>query len=325
MIAFLLYGPALDGRDAFQEEKYQRLAEYFASHGTQVVTLCYSEANQAEVMARVRQVDFTLVWINPIEAGLDRSKLDAMLSTLIAEGCPLSADPATILKLGTKNILFDTRDWAWGSDVRRYETLADFSAQFERTLVETGPRVLKQYRGDGGKGVFQVEGLGGRFFQVTSASEGTVSRLSWDELIALVEPYFRPGQPLIDQVWSADLENGVVRCYLTGARVVGFGYQEINMLYPRPLPASARRRHYYTEACGLFQDLRVLVENDIVPKLLDQYSLKEESLPVLWDADCFIHGAGRYSLCEVNASCISPFPESAIAYVYEEVQGRLGR
>jgi hypothetical protein len=321
-VAFLLYGAEVAGRDAFQEDKYRLLAVYFESQGVKVVTLCYCNANRAEVSQRLRQVDFTLVWINPIETGLDRALLDGMLSNLVREGHKLSAIPATILKLGTKNILFETKHLPWGSDVQRYENLADFEANFAGLVRETGPRVLKQYRGDGGKGVFKVEEREEGIYQVTQASDGTERHLSFPELTALVKPYFQDRHPLLDQIWTHDLAKGVVRCYLTGARVVGFGYQEINLLYPKPLPASARRRHYYTEDCGLFQDLRMMVERDIVPQLLDQYEFSEADLPILWDADCFIHGDGRYSLCEVNASCVSPFPESAIPHVYNEVAKR---
>jgi hypothetical protein len=325
-IAFLLYGTTVDGRDAFQEEKYQQLATHFQAKGWQVQTVSYCDANRDRVADVLRPVDFTLVWINPIEAGLDRSRLDSMLTGLLGEGRSLSADPAAILKLGTKNILYETADWSWGSDVRRYPDIEDFSRRFPDSVTASRPRVLKQYRGDGGKGVFKVERTAADLYRVIPATDGKVQELSLGGLVALVEPYFRSGNPLLDQEWNENMLNGVVRCYLVGARVAGFGYQEINMLYPGDVTApSARRRNYYTEKCGLFQDLRLMVEQEIVPKLLARFQLTESSLPVLWDADCFIHGGGRYSLCEVNASCVSPFPESAIPFVYEEVQSRLGR
>jgi hypothetical protein len=324
-VAFLLYGTEWDGRDAFQEEKYRSLAEYFQAREVRVRTICYCDAHRTKVVERLSEVDYTLVWINPIEAGLDRNQLDSMLTDLVQAGRRLSAMPSTILKLGTKSILYETQHLAWGSDVRQYKTLADFTSLFEKTLSETGARVLKQYRGDGGKGVFKVEPQVDRTLRVTNAADGSQNLLTFDQLVTLVEPYFRAGAPLIDQIWNPDLTNGVVRCYLTAARVAGFGYQEINMLYPKTMPASSRRRHYYTEECGLFQDLRQLIERDVVPQLLSLYKLREEELPILWDADFFVRGGGRYTLCEVNASCVSPFPESAIPLVFDEVQRRCSR
>lgn len=319
VIVFLLYGKEPDGRDAFQEEKYRLLAEYFRDRGNEVMTVCYHDENRELVEKRLLKADYTLVWINPIESGMDRRVLDQMLASLLRQGCRLSADPAVILKIGTKDILFETSDLAWGSNVKQYRNLGDFAARFQASLAEGGPRVLKQHRGDGGKGVFKIENLGDRY-QVTQAADGAVLQLSWDDLRGFVEPYFAEGHPVLDQEWNSDMRNGVVRCYLTGSRVVGFGYQEINMLYPWSVTsATARQRHYYTENCGLFQDLRKTMEQEIVPTLMERYQISENSLPVLWDADHFIRDDGRYLLCEVNASCVSPFPESAIPYIYDRV------
>jgi hypothetical protein len=57
--------------------------------------------------------------------------------------------------------------------------------------------------------------------------------------------------------------------------------------------------------------------------------IKNEMLPVIWDADFFINNVNaattskKYSLCEINTSCVSPFPESSIPYIVEEVAKRL--
>ena len=60
---------------------------------------------------------------------------------------------------------------------------------------------------------------------------------------------------MIDQEWNNNIVNSMVRCYLSGTKVVGFGYQEINALYKLNgktyLPG---KRYYYTENCGLFTD-----------------------------------------------------------------------
>jgi hypothetical protein len=52
-------------------------------------------------------------------------------------------------------------------------------------------------------------------------------------------------------------------------------------------------------------------------------------LPVIWDADFFINKINtekvseKYSLCEINASSVSPFPESSIPYIVNSVKARL--
>jgi hypothetical protein len=52
-------------------------------------------------------------------------------------------------------------------------------------------------------------------------------------------------------------------------------------------------------------------------------------MPVIWDADFFINDVNtkktgeKYTLCEINVSCVSPFPESAIPYMVEEVRKKI--
>ena len=71
------------------------------------------------------------------------------------------------------------------------------------------------------------------------------------------------------------------------------------------------------------------MENNWVPRLQEITGVKNEMLPVIWDADFFINKvntentAKKYSLCEINTSCVSPFPESSIPYIVEEVRNRL--
>jgi len=48
-----------------------------------------------------------LVWVNPIEQGLDRSRLDPLLRDVAATGVFVSAHPDVILRMGTKEVLVD--------------------------------------------------------------------------------------------------------------------------------------------------------------------------------------------------------------------------
>jgi hypothetical protein len=50
----------------------------------------------------------------------------------------------------------------------------------------------------------------------------------------LCEPYFAGSGRMIDQAYQSRLPEGMIRCYLTQERVVGFGHQAINALYPTP-------------------------------------------------------------------------------------------
>jgi hypothetical protein len=59
-------------------------------------------------------LDGVLVWVNPIEQGLNRSKLDALLREVADAGVWVSAHPDVILKMATKQVLVDTKQMSWG-------------------------------------------------------------------------------------------------------------------------------------------------------------------------------------------------------------------
>jgi hypothetical protein len=89
------------------------------------------------------------------------------------------------------------------------------------------------------------------------------------------------------------------------------------------------KRFYFTENCGLFKDLKELIEKKWVPQLQEKLSIPQEMMPVIWDADFFINecnttdSAGKYSLCEINVSSVSPFPPSAINFIINEIRNRI--
>ena len=329
-IGFMLWGKNEDERNAFSDEKYQELAEYFNQHEMAVETITYNNSFAEQAYKKATQQDGLLVWINPIEDGQTRVVLDQLLEDVANQGVMVSTKPDTIAKLGTKRVLYDTQKMPWGSDVRLYETLKGFKAEFRESLMQSGIRVLKQYRGDGGNGVYKVSLEHGvdNSIEVLHAKRGSVAeRLSIEEVFEKFRPYFESSCPMIDQKWHEDMHNGVIRCYLSGAKVAGFGYQEINALYPSQGPQiQPGKRYYYTEKCGLFSDLKKQMEQSWIQKLSAQCKVELKNLPVLWDCDFFISDETKpqkYVLCEINVSCVSPFPVSAIPYMYNEVMQRL--
>jgi len=125
----------------------------------------------------------------------------------------------------------------------------------------------------------------------------------------------------------------MVRAYLVADRVVGFGDQAINALYPAlgdtPAPAAGPRLY-----CGAddarFQDLKGRLESGWIEQLRDGVGVPPHRLPLLWDID-FMHGepapdgTPRYVLCEINVSSVSPFPPSATTPLVQAVAARLQR
>ncbi len=329
-IGFLLYDSGGTPRNAATEDKYRLLVERMALAGWQVRTLGYRDDRHEILRHEALECAAVLVWINPVEPGLDRARLDAFLRELASRGLLVSAHPDAILKIGTKDVLAATQSLSWSVGAHAYRSAEEFRAQFP-SRVRQGIRVLKQYRGNGGDGVWKISTVGPDAFEVRSATRGTpVETLNAARLLAFFDAaVFARGSHLVDQEWVPTLPRGMVRAYLCGTRVAGFGYQEINALHPaapdedftRQQPS---RRYYYTEQCHLFQGLRQRLEAEWVPGLCTCTGLDPRNLPLLWDADFLLGDPPReYLLCEINASCVSPFPDSAITPMIGEITRRL--
>lgn len=56
----------------------------------------------------------------------------------------VSADPAVIIKIGTKEVLYATRDLGWGSDTDIYRSPAEPAGRFPARLTSHGRLVVKQ-------------------------------------------------------------------------------------------------------------------------------------------------------------------------------------
>ncbi|MFD1580801.1 Cj0069 family protein [Ramlibacter ginsenosidimutans] len=319
--------------------RFAPLFEAFAAAGMAAAPAVYHDDFAEEVEAQLRGVRVVLVWCNPIEGGRRRDRLDAMLRRLAAAGTVVSAHPDAILKLGTKDVLFDTRDLPFGSDVQRVDSLA----QLERELparLRIGARVLKQHRGQSGAGIWRVEladaDSSPPLLRVRHAQRGSEEeRLALPALLDKLAPYFDPanGGHMIDQAWQPRLVDGMVRAYLVEDRVAGFGHQAINALFPaspgQPAPQPGPRLYHGPELPA-FQGLRRRLETEWVELLRARVGLPREQLPLLWDCDFLFGERGpdgdeRFVLCEINASSVAPFPPSAIVPMVAAVRARLER
>jgi len=334
-IAILIYCDIHSTRDALTEDKYKDLGIAFMNAGFRIKSVSYNDEQVNEVFQVLSGFDAVLVWVNPVEQGHDRKILDSMLLTLSNNGCFVSAHPEIILKMGTKDVLYKTKALGWVGDVNLYSNLEDFVLQFHQGLNKSRVKILKRYRGNGGNGVFKIiKGQAAENVTVIHAKNSDEARvMSRDDFNNEFASYLATDGLLIEQEWNENLVNGMVRCYLCGNKVAGFGYQEINALYELKvnddivlLPPS--KRYYFTENCGLFSDLKAIMENNWVPKLQETLSISAEMLPVIWDADFFINdsvegGTARYSLCEINVSSVSPFPPSAIKFIIQETGNRI--
>ena len=299
-----------------------------------------------EVREQLLTVDGVLVWVNPIEAGRDRTVLDAMLREVALSGVFVSAHPDIILKLGTKEVLFRTRDLGWGCDTHLYRSMVQMRRELPARLAAGEARVLKQYRGNGGNGVWKVESAhaaaGSGRIGATSLPEGMLVRarhakrgcveetMRLPEFLERCAPYFAGDGGMIDQAYQARLPEGAIRCYLVHDKVAGFGHQAINALHPQAPgapPESAPQpgpRFYHPPDTREFQPLRRRLELEWVPALQRLLGIDTVQLPVIWDCDFLLGpknsaGEDSYVLCEINASSVAPFPDSAVEPVARAV------
>lgn len=301
--------------------------------GAEAQAVTFEESRAGEVRAQLLDMDAVLVFVDPLSVpgDLDRSVLDPLLLEVADSGVAVSTHPDVILKMGTKEVLYETRDLAWGSDVERYRTLEEFVERFPRTLALRGPRVLKQYRGNGGNGVWKVALTDESRAADAPPTPSTVVRVlhalrgSTEEDVTLEQfaqrcaPYFEGEGRLIDQPYLERLGDGQVRVYLCEGRVVGFGQQKVAALMPAPSGSRAPEpepRYYFGPDLADLQPLRRLMEEEWVPAMQAHLDLRDDELPLLWDADFLCgppmpSGEDTYVLCEINVSSVIPHPEEA--------------
>jgi len=336
----LLYPGGRDARrDATPENnRFADLFRAFAAAGVAAEPAVYHDDFAGEVRAQLLRLDGVLVWFNPIQDGRDRAILDALLRDVATAGVFVSAHPDVILKLGTKEVLYTTRDLGWGSDVHLYRSLDALRRELPLRLAGGGARVLKQYRGNGGDGVWKAQLPPGSpaappgpeaTLLVRHARRGAVEEaITLDEFIRRCAPYFAGDGRLIDQAYQPRLPEGMVRCYLVGGRVAGFGLQAVNALYPAPpgAPPDAAPppgpRLYHLPTLPEYQPLRRQLEQQWLPAACRLLGLAADDLPILWDCDFLLGprdaaGADSYVLCEINVSSVAPYPESAVPAVVE--------
>ena len=322
-----------------ENNRFAELIKAFIAKNVLVEPAVYHDDFCNEVREQLLKVDGVLVWFNPSEGGRDRSVLDAMLREVAATGVFVSTHPDVILKLGTKEVLYRTRGIGWGCDTHLYESMQQMQQELPGRLAAGKPRVLKQYRGSSGDGVWKIELAanpgasmphpGNPAVRVRHAKRGSSEEeMTLQDFFKVCERYFVPHGKLIDQEYQPRLPDGMIRCYLVQDKVAGFGHQAINALVPAPpgaLPSDAPLpgpRLYHPPTKREFQMLKAKVEQEWVPAAQKLLGIDTASLPVLWDCDFLLgprkdNGEDTYVLCEINVSSVAPYPESVIPYIVD--------
>jgi hypothetical protein len=336
-LALLWRGDPETRRQATPENnRWHKTFAALAAENIHAEPAVYCEEKADELRAQLLEVDGVLVWVNPIQDGRTRFALDAMLREIAARGIWVSTHPDVTQKIGVKEVLYATRHLGWGTDTRRYSTVAQFRDEFPKSVQAAGARVVKQNRGNGGQGVWKVEATATRgTVSVLEALRGSVPReVALDAFMSACETYFADGGCIIDQIFQARLPDGMIRCYMGLDKVVGFGHQLIKALIPPPPEgpdapsAQPGPRIMHPATAPEFQALRSNMEKEWVPQMMQLFGLAREALPIIWDAD-FLYGppdaAGddTYVLGEINVSSVFPIPDQAPAAIAQLAKERL--
>src|SRR5215469_3363022 len=187
-----------------EETRLGDIAKALRNVGLDVEAAVYADEVADEVREQLLRVDGVLVWVDPVRKDGDRARLDPLLRDVAGRGVFVSSHPDVILKMGTKEVLYRTREMGWGTDTRLYTTLEQFRLELPQCLAEGKPRVLKQYRGNGGIGVWKVEAVDPRGrVRVRHALRGSQEyEESLDEFVTRCAEYFRDDGRVIDQVYQ---------------------------------------------------------------------------------------------------------------------------
>ena len=313
--------------------RFHRVFEELGAAGIGAEPAVYDESFADEVRDQLLGADGVLVWVDPLSRGKTREALDPLLREVAMGGPWVSAHPDVILQMGVKEVLYRTKHLGWGTDTRIYRSAAELYDELPARLQNSGPRVLKQNRGNGGQGVWKVELLDRSFsgadskVRVLHALRGSVpEQLPLASFMARCEDYFGWGGCIIDQPFQPRLPDGMIRCYMGMDRVVGFGHQYIKALIeppPEGPDASAAQpgpRIMHGPDAPAFQPIRTKMEAEWVPQMMQILGLDPASLPIIWDAD-FLYGprdaagADSYVLCEINVSSCFAIPAEAPAAI----------
>jgi hypothetical protein len=299
----------------------------------------YSDDAINEVRSQLLGVNGVLVWVDPISEGRNRFQLDALLRDISSCGVWVSAHPDVILKMGVKEVLYQTRNLGWGVDTEVYPSAESLRVRFPDRLRLNEPRVLKRNRGNGGQGVWKVERVptadSSETVRVLEGRRGSVPALMpLREFLLRCEDYIDQDGCVIDQPFQPRLADGMIRCYVSADRVVGYGHQLIKALIDPPTDgphspaAQPGPRIMHTKSAPQFQRLRTLMESQWIPQMTAALHIAPGELPVIWDADFLygpkdINGDDTYVLCEINVSSVLPIPQDAPEEIAQSVEARL--
>jgi len=321
-------------------ERFTRLAKILNDlhRGVKGTPVAYTDDESNEVEKTLcENYDGVICWLDPVSTnarGEEETRadyasngggLDEMLRRVADKGLHVSTHPDIIEMIGTKKVLFDTRNEPWGlSNTQYYKTKKDLREGLRTSLSSDKCRILKMDRGSGGRGVWRCDisedwsdlptNNESLFMRIQHAGDDMVeNRVSLKVMLnRLEERMDKTGGGVVDMPFLPGVNEGILRCYMLRERCKGIMHQlplsssddnlkSKHSFYPN-LNVSKSKRF---ETKGLpegklvhppdspeYRELVKTLENDWVPKLVRAVGLLScnessirDALPVVWDID----------------------------------------
>jgi hypothetical protein len=104
-IGIMLYAGKGQSRDVLSEDKYKLLAGKMIENNFIIDTINYNDSIAERLLMESEKYNAVIVWVNPVENGLDRQILDSLLIKVSNKGVYVSTHPNTIYKIGTNDVI----------------------------------------------------------------------------------------------------------------------------------------------------------------------------------------------------------------------------
>lgn len=282
-------------------------------------TLIYSvDASLRDIEAEITNIGneyrAVVCWVDPIfpdDDGNEMSRecsdklgtagLDDMLRRISEKGILVSTHPDIISKIGTKRVLYDTRNEAWGSGntTKLYKNAVDLKENLVKSLSSNLhiPRVLKMERGCSGKGVWRCEindppskkcNTQDIFVRVQHAGDDIVEEhVHINDFIArLAKRMDLFGGGIVDMPYLPRINEGIIRCYMFRGRCGGVLHQtDVELIescqHPKLRKLNLTRGYKVeTPSTSKHKELAKILEEQWIPKLLTNVGLLEDPEPL---------------------------------------------
>lgn len=313
------------------------LANGCIKQGMSCQIVFYNHEEHDEFFKVMEGFDGILIRANPGQigaAGGSQQKFDDAMMKLQDAGMPMWPSPDVMAKMGAKDALCHTKNFAFGlPDTFGYYSPEDMKRDFPKGIAFQ-PRVVKQNRGSAGEGIWIVNlksknycknfgdrvCAGDEMLELMEANDNHVEEHTVDEFIEFCSngrtaksgewasvgkgQYFAGGKEagglMVDQRYLPRIDEGEARFMCVGTELNRIEHYE----YPEGVSGNYKQTIFQPDA-PQWQQCREMLESS-VPDIMKALDLKMSQLPLLWAADFMPidDHVSEYVLGEFNCSCL---------------------